>query len=57
MKTYVCRKIRLYQYLSSKGYVPYKTCIDKYNCKRLVWLYDDSDGLRDAVEEYYAQIA
>ena len=55
MKTYVCRKIKLYAYLTSKGFVPYKTAPDKWNCKRLIWLYDDSEELQKAVSEYYSE--
>ena len=54
MKTYVCRKIRLYQFLTDNGFVPYKTCADKFDCTRLVWLYEDSSMLRECVEKYYS---
>lgn len=53
-KTYVCRKLFLYEFLTKKGFVPYKVAIDKYNCKKNVWLYDDCQEIRNAVEEYYS---
>lgn len=55
-KTYVCKKIRLYTFLTERGFVPYDTVPDKWDCRRLVWLYDDSEEIRAAVEEYYALI-
>lgn len=53
MKTYVCKRMRMYTFLTKKGFEPYKTCVDKFNCNRLVWLYDDSDELQQAITEYY----
>lgn len=53
-KTYVCRKIFLYNFLTSKGFVPFRVCPDKFDCKKYIWLYTDSPQLRDAVEEYYS---
>lgn len=52
-RTYVCRKLWLYEMLTKRGFEPYRVAIDKYDCKKTVWLYDDSDALRDVVEEYY----
>lgn len=52
--TYVCRRPFIYEYLTKKGFIPYKTAIDYYNCKNIVWLYDDSKELREAVEECYS---
>lgn len=53
-KTYVCRKIYLYRLLTERGFEPFKVAPDKWDCKRLVWLYADSPELRAVVEEYYA---
>ena len=53
-KTYVCRKIYLYRFLTKKGFEPFKVDIDKYDCKKHIWLYTDSEELRKAVEEYYS---
>ena len=53
MKTYVCKKIWLYEYLSNRGFVFYKACRDKFNPKHTVWLYDWSEELENAVNEYY----
>ena len=53
MKTYVCKKIKLYEYLTNKGYKPYRVATDIYNAERKVWLYDDSDNLRKDIDNYY----
>lgn len=55
MSTYVCTKIRLYDYLSGKGYKPYRVSTDIYNPERKVWLYDDSSEIRKDVSNYYKQ--
>lgn len=55
-KTYVCTKMKLYGYLTSMGFRPYRTAPDLYDCNRLVWLYANSDELQDAVSEYYMQV-
>lgn len=54
--TYVCRKLRLYSFLTDCGFKPYRAVPDMYDSSRLVWLYEDSDEIRDAVEEYYKGI-
>lgn len=54
MNTYVCRKLYLYYYLTQQGFQPRSTRPDKFDCKKLVWLYDDTKELRNAVEDFYA---
>lgn len=54
--TYVCRKLRLYSFLTDCGFKPYRAVPDMYDSSRLVWLYEDSDEIRDAVEEYYKAV-
>lgn len=54
-KTYVCRKLWLYELLTERGFVPYKVCVDKYDCHKLAWLYTDSPELQDVVKEYYSK--
>lgn len=56
MKTYVCKRMRLYNYLSDKGFVFYKACRDKFNPEYTVWLYEWSEELEAAVSEYYAEV-
>ena len=52
-KTYVCRKILLYNYLTAHGFKPFRVAPDKWDASRLVWLYENSPELEAAVEEYY----
>lgn len=51
---YVCRRIRLYDFLSKKGYIPVQIRTDKDDPKRNVWIYEDSVKLREDIEEYYS---
>lgn len=53
-KGYVCRKIRMYNFLIEKGYRPKQIRPDKMNANRLVWIFEDTAELRNMVEEYYA---
>ena len=54
-KTYVCRKLFLYNFLTEKGFKPFKVCPDKWDCNKLVWLYTNSPEMDSAVEEYYSR--
>lgn len=56
MKTYVCKRIRLFNFLSTKGFYPYKVDKDRRNKKYLVWLYIDTPELSNAVSEYYLNL-
>lgn len=53
-RTYVCRRLRLYNFLTERGFVPYQTAPDKYDCKRIIWLYEDCKEIQNAVKEYYS---
>ena len=53
-KTYVCRKLFLYNLLTERGFVPFRVAPDKYNCRHTIWLYSNSPELEAVVEEYYA---
>lgn len=53
-KTYVCRKLFLYYYLTEQGFEPFANRPDKFDCKKRVWLYNDSQELRCAINEFYA---
>lgn len=56
MAVYICRKIRLYEFLTNKGFKPVRALTDKNDCKRLVWMYEDTPELQAAVTEYYSKI-
>ena len=55
MKYYVCRRIRLLTFLQDKGFQYIMMEKDKYNPSYNIWLFKDSQMLRDAVEEYYSK--
>lgn len=57
MKFYVCRRIRLLNYLQQKGFNFIKTETDKMNPNYLVWIFFDSEKLRNTIEEYYSLIS
>lgn len=54
MNYYVCRKLYLYYYLTQEGFVPVATRPDKYDCKKIVWLYNDTPDVRSAVDRFYS---
>lgn len=49
---YVCKRLRLLEYLRDKGYLPIRHEPDMYNPKYNVWIFENSEGLADAIEEY-----
>lgn len=55
-QTYVCRRIRLYDFLSKKGFQPINVVADKYDSNRVVWIYKNTPELEAAIEEYYSEI-
>ena len=56
MKTFVCKTIKLYNYLTEKGYKPYKVSRDIFNPDKYVWLYDDTAALRRDTDLYFEQL-
>ena len=52
-KGYVCRKIRLYNFLIERGFRPVQVRPDRECKNRLVWIFNDTVKLRALVEEYY----
>ena len=54
-KTYVCRKLFLYYRLTELGFKPYAVKPDKYDVNKVVWLYDDCEGIRQAVNDFYKE--
>lgn len=50
---FLCKRMKLFTYLCEKGFVPYKTAKDENNPKYTVWMYNRSDRLNAAIEEYF----
>lgn len=53
MKYYVCKKIRLLEYLQDNGFNFIKIQEDRNNPNRLVWIFIKSQKLLDCIEDYY----
>ena len=49
---YVCKRLRLLEHLRDRGYLPIRHEPDMYNPKYNVWIFKNSEGLADAIEEY-----
>ena len=53
---YLCRRMKLCGFLLKKGFNYEKIIADKYNPRYNCWLFKNTPELKNAVEEYYAQI-
>lgn len=51
---YICRKLRLYVYLTQKGFKCELEREDRDNPRYKVWIYKETPELRLAIEEYYS---
>lgn len=49
---YIIRTLKLKNYLDSKGFKPEGSMPNKDIPKFLVWLYQDTEELREVVKEY-----
>lgn len=50
---YICKRYRLLSFLKSKGFLPETTLPDRDNPRYNVWLYQNSEELEKALEEYF----
>ena len=55
-KTYVCKRIRLCNYLMDRGFEPYRIAPDRDNPKYNVFLFTATPELHKTVIEYVNQI-
>lgn len=55
-QTYVCKRVRMCNFLRGKGFEPYKVAPDYHNPKYTVFLFAATPELNDAVIEYINQI-
>lgn len=53
---YYCNRLKLYSFLTSKGFEPKFISHNIRNPKHLVWAFDNSSRLEEAIEEYYQLI-
>lgn len=52
---YTCKRLRLLQYLTEKGFQPYLTLPDVKNPKYNVWRFTNSPELEEAINEYFGK--
>lgn len=50
--TFVCKRLRICDYLIKHGFVPYATVPDRRNPRYHVYFFHESPELLEAVEEY-----
>ena len=50
---YTCKRLRLLEFLKSKGFKPIKTIPDANNPAFNWWLFDNSAELEKTLEEYF----
>lgn len=52
-EVYCCRRLRLLEYLLSKGFEPYATVPEAENYKFKNWLFKNSIELEEALTNYF----
>lgn len=51
---YVCKKMRLCNFLLKRGFQYERIDVDVFNPKYNVWIFRNSPALQDAITEYYS---
>lgn len=51
-KYYICKRLRLLEFLKDKGFLPLRTEPDIKNPKYSVWIFENSPELLDNIDEY-----
>ena len=55
--TYCCRRLRMLEWLRSRGWMPYAVVPDCQNPKYSVWLFDNTqEGFEDDVYFYFTEV-
>lgn len=52
---YICKRLRLLEFLRKKGFVPFITLPDINNPKYNVWKFKNTPELEDAINEYFGK--
>ena len=52
-EVYCCKRLRLLEYLLSKGFQPYTVIPDSQNWKYKNWLFKNSKELEIALDNYF----
>lgn len=51
---YFCKRLRVLEWLSNKGFTPFTTIPDRYNPRYSVWLFKSSPELDACIKDFYA---
>lgn len=54
-KVYVCKRLKLFSWLTENGFTPFKQVQDDNNPRYMCWLFVNSAQLQKSISEYYAQ--
>ena len=54
--TYTCKRLRMLEYLTKKGYTPFATIPDPTNSKYNWWLFENSPTFEACVNAYFEQL-
>lgn len=52
---YICKRLKLLQYLMEKGFMPDHDMPDITNLKYKWWVFNNSPELEDAIDEYFGK--
>lgn len=52
-KAYCCKRLKMLEWLVKRGFMPVNKAPDKDNPTYMVWYFDNSSALEEAVNEYY----
>lgn len=51
-KYYICKRLRLLEFLRNKGFLPIRTEPDIKNPRYNVWIFENSTDLLDTIDEF-----
>lgn len=54
-ETYICKRLRLLEYLIKRGFEVKATIPEPTNPKYCNWIFDNSDELEMALDEYFSE--
>lgn len=55
-EVYVCKRLRLYNWLIEHGFASFCKRRDRENYKYYVWMFSNSQALQDCISEYYNNV-
>lgn len=54
-EVFICKRLRLYNYLSKMGFKPFGTAIDKTNPDYTNWLFDVTPELTETIRRWFGE--